>query len=222
VDKATYQQLQYLTLRKEIEDCLQRSFQIMVGGATLIPVLVGLIGHYAATPILLTLPMMVVVVALLYLNQWNSIMRCGRYIRTKIELEIMGNDGWEAWLEAPPDAEVGAVHNRFVDNYLAYAFYLLIGAYYFATSFISVTYARRAYGELAEWVTLGVYVFIGLVMGIIVLRRVPTNTTTKKERQRDHAAAREAAARPATVAPEEIRLDNATPPARSDDRPVKT
>jgi hypothetical protein len=223
VDKATYQELQYLTLRKEIEDSLQRAFQIMVGGATLIPVLVGIIGHYAATPILLTLPMMVVVVALLYLNQWNSIMRCGRYIRTKIEPQIMGDDGWEAWLEAPPDPEMGAVHNRFVDTYLAYAFYLLIGAYYFATSFIAVSYAFRTYGSLARWITVGVYGAIAVIMGIIVIRRVPTNTTTKRERLRA-AAARKAAAHRGRAAhgKRTIRLDDANPPARSDDRPVRS
>lgn len=207
VDRAAYQQLQYTTLRKEIEDSLQRAFQIMVGGATLIPVLVGIIGHYAATPILLTLPMMVVVIALLYLNQWNSIMRCGRYIRTKIEPEFMGDDGWEAWLEQPGDPEIGAVHNRFVDTYLAYAFYLLIAAYYFATSFIAVTYASRSYGPVAEWVTLGVYCVIGALMGFIVIRRVPTNTTTRKER---------------VLAQRVVHLDEANPPAPSDQRPVKS
>ncbi len=66
MDKVRFQELQYLTLRKEIEDSLNRSFQIMVGGATLVPILVGIVGHYAATPILMTLPMMVVVIALLF------------------------------------------------------------------------------------------------------------------------------------------------------------
>jgi hypothetical protein len=184
VDKSTYRQLEYLTLRKEIEDSLNRSFQIMVGGAGLIPVLVGIIAFYAATAILLTLPMMVVVIALLYMNQWNSIMRCGRYIRTRIEKPILGEEGgWEAWLESPPDTRIGAFDNRLVDSYLVYAFYLLTGAYYFATSYIAVSYARRAYGGVAEWATLGVYIAIGILMGVIVIRRVPTRTVTTKERQ---------------------------------------
>jgi len=183
VDKVRFQELQYLTLRKEIEDSLNRSFQIMVGGATLVPILVGIVGHYAATPILMTLPMMVVVIALLYLNQWNSIMRCGRYIRTRIEPQMMGDEGWEAWLESHPDTHMGAVHNRLVDTYLVYAFYLLIAAYYFATSFIAITYAHRSYGSAGEWATLGSYTIIGLSLGYIVLERVPTHTTTKKERQ---------------------------------------
>jgi hypothetical protein len=183
VDEVRFQELQYLTLRKEIEDSLNRSFQIMVGGATLIPILVGILGHYAATPILLTLPMMVVVVALLYLNQWNSIMRCGRYIRTRIEPQMMGDQGWEAWLESHPDTHIGAVHNRLVDTYLVYAFYLLTAAYYFATSFIAVNYAHKTYGAVGEWVTFGADLAIGIAMGYIVLERVPTHTTTKRERE---------------------------------------
>lgn len=183
MDTARFQELQYLTLRKEVEDSLNRSFQIMVGGATLIPILVGILGHYSATPILLTLPMMVVVIALLYLNQWNSIMRCGRYIRTRIEPKMMNDQGWEGWLESHPDTHMGAVHNRLVDTYLACAFYLLTAAYYFATTFIAVTYAHRSYGAAGEWVTLGVYVAVGAGMGYIVLNRVPTHTTTRTERE---------------------------------------
>jgi hypothetical protein len=182
VDKDRFLELQYLTLRKEIEDSLNRSFQIMVGGATLIPILVGILGHYALTPILLALPMMVIVIALLYLNQWNSIMRCGRYIRTRIEPEMIGDQGWEAWLESHPDTHMGAVHNRLVDTYLVYAFYLLTAGYYFATSFIAVTYAKKTYGSITEWVALACYIGIGIAMAYIILERVPTHTTTKIER----------------------------------------
>jgi hypothetical protein len=184
VDKSRFLELQYLTLRKEIEDSLARAFQIMIGSATLIPLLVGIIGHYTATPILTTLPMIVVVSALLYLNQWNSIMRCGRYIRTKIEPEIVGEDGWEGWLESHPDTHAGTVHNRLVDTYLQYAFFLLAAAYYLATAFISVGYAAKFYGPAGRWASLAVYSAVGIGMGAIVVRRVPTHTTTKRERQR--------------------------------------
>ena len=183
MDRGTYLQLQYQTLRKEIEDSLARSFQIMIGGAALIPILVGVVAKYAATPILMTLPMTVVVVALLYLNQWNSIMRCGRYIRTHIEKPIMPNDGWEVWLEAPPDRRIDVYDNRIVDAYLMYAFYLLIAAYYFATSFVAVTYSHIAYGPIAPWVAGNVYGIIGILLGIIVVRRLPVRTTTRSERE---------------------------------------
>lgn len=169
----------------------------MVGGATLVPILVGILGHYTATPILLTLPMMVVVIALLYLNQWNSIMRCGRYIRTRLEPEMLGEEGWEAWLESHPDTHMGAVHNRLVDTYLVYAFYLLTAAYYFACSFIAISYARTSYSPVAAWLALAVYIVIGLTMGYIILERVPTHTTTKRERHllgEAHAAAQAAPA----------------------------
>ena len=199
MDKETYQQLEYLTLRKEIEDSLNRSFQIMVGGATLVPVLVGIVAYYAATAILMTLPMMVVVVALLYMNQWNSIMRCGRYIRTRIEDRVMGEEGgWEAWLESNSDPRIGSVDNRVVDTYLVWAFYLLAGAYYFVTSYIAFLYADRAYGDVVKWTILGAHIVIGIVMAIIVVRRVPTRTTTPRERKLARAEALDpAAARPA-------------------------
>jgi hypothetical protein len=201
MDKARFQELQYLTLRKEVEDSLNRAFQIMVGGATLIPILVGILGHYTATPILLTLPMMVVVIALLYLNQWNSIMRCGRYIRTRIEPEMMGEEGWEAWLESHPDTHMGAVHNRLVDTYLVFAFYLLTGAYYFATGYIGVTYAHQKYGAAGQWSTLAAYVVIGIGMGYIILERVPTHTTTKKERELPGKATSQAQSQAVASAP---------------------
>jgi hypothetical protein len=198
VDKDTYQQLEYLTLRKEIEDSLNRSFQIMVGGATLVPVLVGIVAYYAATAILTTLPMMVVVVALLYMNQWNSIMRCGRYIRTRIEDRIMGGEGgWEAWLESDADPRID---NRIVDTYLVWAFYLLAGAYYFVTSYIAFIYAGRAYAEVVKWIILGAHVVIGIVMAVIVIRRVPTRTTTPTERRLARARALSTAGAGSTAA----------------------
>ncbi|WP_034262360.1 hypothetical protein [Actinospica robiniae] len=174
--------MQFHTLRKEIENCLDRAFKIMVGSATLIPAVVGIVAYYSATPILITLPMVVVVTVLLYLNQWNSIMRCGRYIRLNIEKEIMGSDGWEAWLESTYDPNIGSVDNRLVDTYLVSAFYLLAGAYYFATAYIAFAFARHAYGASAGWVVAAVYAVIGVSMGTIILRRVPTNTTTQQER----------------------------------------
>ena len=182
MDRAKYQELVFLTLRKEIEDSLDRAFKIMVGGATLIPAVVGIVAFYSATPILMTLPMVVVVTALLYLFQWNSIMRCGRYIRLKIERDIMGDDGWEAWLESDYDPKIGSVHNRMVDTYLVIAFYLLTAGYYFATCYIALTYAWDEYEKFITWVALAVYILIGVGLGLIVFRRVPTNTTTQQER----------------------------------------
>lgn len=226
MEEIRFLELQYLTLRKEIEDSLNRSFQIMVGGATLIPILVGILGHYTATPILLTLPMMVVVIALLYLNQWNSIMRCGRYIRTRIEPKVLGDKGWEAWLESHPDTHMGAVHNRLVDTYLVYAFYLLTAAYYFATSFIAVTYAHKAYGPIAEWFTLACYIIIGAGMGYVILERVPTHTTTRVERLRmeakviassshDHLNGARGAAVTAGAASSAVHTSKAAPPSKA-------
>jgi MFS family permease len=175
MDRKEYQELQFRTLRTEIENCSERSFKIMVGGAALIPVLAGILVHYSATVVLLALPLVVVVMALLYLNQRSAIMRCGRYIRTKIEPDIMGEDGWETWLESVPD-------NRRVDNYLVWALVLLSFAYYGAATYISWNHARMAFGLVWEWVVLAVYIPLGLAMVIYVLWRVPKSTSTKKER----------------------------------------
>jgi hypothetical protein len=237
VDKNRFLELQYLTLRKEIEDSLARAFQIMIGSAALIPLLVGIIGHYTATPILMTLPMMVVVSALLYLNQWNSIMRCGRYIRMKIEPQIVGNQGWEGWLESHPDTQMGTVHNRLVDTYLQYAFYLLTAAYYSATSYIGVLYAYRSYGSVGEWLSLGVYIAVGLGMGVIIVFRVPTHTTTKEERllteqqvegpplglnSKDISIVDAIGSSPASASPSVVFIDEGTPLSRPHNQPVKS
>ncbi len=182
MDRAEFQRLQFLALRREIENSLDRVFKIMVGGPTLIPVIVGVLGYYAVTPILMALPMLVIVIALLYLNQWNTIMRCGRYIRTRIEPDVVGLEGWEEWLESKGETEVGSVSNRLVDMYLSYAFYALTAAYYLATTYIAVLYARSNYGPAGQWSTIGVYGVLGAAMAFIVGQRLPNNTTTKLER----------------------------------------
>lgn len=181
MDRRSFQELQYRTLRTEIENGLERVFKIMVGGATLIPILVGIAGHYSATPILMALPLTAVVTALLYLNQWNGIMRCGCYIRTKIEPEVIGSDGWEAWLESPSPS-VGRARNRLVDDYLTYAFYLLSAAYYVAASYIAFAYGYTDFGPLVAWPALGAYLMIGAVMGTVVVRQLSFNTALREER----------------------------------------
>jgi hypothetical protein len=181
VDRSKYLELQFQTLRQEIEHCLDRAFKLMIGGATLIPILIGTLARYSATAILMVFPMVIVVMVLLYLNQWHSVMRCGRYIRTNIERDILGNDGWEAWLEMTFEPELGHLNNRRVDTYLVNAFSLLSAAYYFASCYIAISYASNAYGPISAWITVAGYTLIGLVMSFILLRRVPTSTTTQHE-----------------------------------------
>jgi len=182
MDAERYLELQYITLRKEIEECLTRSFQIMIGGATLIPIIAGVADKYAATPIMIALPMVVVITALMYLNQWSMIMRAGRYIRTEIESRLDAPVGWETWLEARGTDQATAVDNRLVDRYIALAFYILASAYFFAASWVGFLYARDHLHYGLSWVVLGVYCLTAVAMLIVLLRRVPTTTTTKAER----------------------------------------
>src|SRR5207253_2013711 len=120
-------QLQYETLRKEIEEAHGRAFKIIIGGLTIVPAIWSAIRSLDKAidlgPVTLLLPFIVVVTVLLFLAQNAAIMRCGRYIRLNIENAVPSIIGWETWLEKPREA--GEPDLRGVDKYLIRSFYVL-------------------------------------------------------------------------------------------------
>ena len=176
MDLNEFMKQQYVTLREEIRETKNRIFQTMGFGLVVIPGSHFLAQSYKIDTVTLSLPVLVLVVALVYLSENNALMRCGRYIRLVIEPQMKGVVGWEAWLEkkASWDARRG-------DKYLAYAFYLLFFVYFTGSVFVVTRFILANYGVLSASLLLGGYVAIGVWFVIYLLRSIHVSTTTDSD-----------------------------------------
>jgi hypothetical protein len=115
-DENKFLELQYMTLRKEIEDAKGRAFKILAGEAFAIPLAQFFIksSNEGVEVVLVILPVLIIILVLRFIYENNSIIRCGAYIKCFIEpyyinkysqdLKSSGNNkdaykGWEEWLE---------------------------------------------------------------------------------------------------------------------------
>ncbi len=173
ITRADFLREQYITLRGEIKDTKDCTFKIAAIGLFILPA-----GQYVAKImdaqfLLLFLPFLVISVALLYLSENHSLMRCGRYIRLHIESEIPNLIGWEKWLESRDPCEP-----RSVDRYVAYSIYLVLAAYYIASVWVSFNHCNVGYGLVPSIVLLGFYVAIGVLFVAYLVIKVRSTTTT--------------------------------------------
>lgn len=164
---------QYLTLREEIKETKARIFWIAAIALFIAPA-----GHYVARTmdaqiVDLFLPLLVVSVALLFLSENHALMRCGRFIKHHIEPQFSDQQGWEAWLETPDVTEP-----RNVDRFAAYAIYLVLGAYYIASTAAAQRYCLATYGAGESHLLLGVYGALGLIVTAFLIRNIRSSTTT--------------------------------------------
>jgi hypothetical protein len=175
MDKAEFLKNQFLTLRREVEESKNRVFQTMGFGLVVVPGSHFLAQAYQIDTVTLSLPILVVVVALVYLSENNAIMRCGRYIKYHIEPQVADVVGWEAWLERR-----SAYDTRAVDKHMSYAFYLLFFVYFAGSVFIASRFALSAFGTLLTASLLGGYIAVGIWFLIFLFKssRVSTTTTT--------------------------------------------
>ena len=178
MEKGEFLKYQYLALREEIKETKRRIFQTMGFGLIVVPASHFLSQAYKIDTVTLTLPILVVVVALIYLAENNSLMRCGRYIKHYIEPEINDVLGWEEWLETK-----SCYDTRDVDKYLSYAFYLLFFVYFAGSVFFAFCFAFLKYGVMPTALLLGVYVAIGIWFIIFLLRNIRISTTTEYDCQ---------------------------------------
>ncbi len=180
----TFLEWQYESLRKEIETGLERSFRLVIGGATIVPALHIILRTYSPGPIALALPFIIPILVLLYLAQMNQVMRCGRYIKEQIEPHVGGGiKGWETWLEDRPLHELGEKESdpdrRKVDNYIFTAFGIISFVYYLISVFIAVSYLPTWSGPF--WVAIALYSVIGLFLLWLILDRRTEVITTQHE-----------------------------------------
>jgi hypothetical protein len=132
MDRAKFLELQFQTLRKEIEETKSRIFTLELGliGAPLIPPLVQIFLRPSNTSELNSLwenlsglfiaatPFFIIILMSAFIAQRTGLMRCGTYIRCHIEPLIDGITGWETWLETRP-------RQRRSDQFSFYSFLLI-------------------------------------------------------------------------------------------------
>jgi hypothetical protein len=171
MDRNEFLKQQYITLREEIRETKDRIFKTMGFGLIVVPGSNFLAEAYRLDTIILSLPILVVVVALLYLSEENALMRCGRYIKHYIEPSVRDVVGWEQWLEK--DSNWNA---RNVDRHLAYAFYLLFFVYFVGCVFVAGRFAITSYGVIQGAILLGAYIAVGIWFLIYLVYSLRTST----------------------------------------------
>ena len=176
MNKQDFLKEQFLTLRKEIEATKSRIFKSLGFGLVIVPTSHFFAKSYKIDTIILSIPILVIVVALIYLSENNALMRCGRYIRLHIEPEIEGVIGWEKFLETPSE-----IDPRSVDKYLSYCFYLLFFVYFAGSVFLAGRFSLEQYGLTVHSVLLGAYIAIGIWFLTYLLRSIRVSTRTKLE-----------------------------------------
>ena len=167
---------QYISLREEIKETKTRIFKIAGFGIFVVPAAQYIAKAYQLDIIFIALPLLVIMVALLYLSENHALMRCGYYIKEHIEPKMI--IGWEAWL-----AEKGRYDRRSVDKYLSYSFCLLFLIYYSGALYAVGRYALHEFGATAMLAMVGSYVVIGVTFIIYFYIHMKTCTTTVHEKK---------------------------------------
>jgi len=171
MDRDTFLKEQFISLREEIKDTKARMHRTIGFGLLAIPAGNFLAQNYQIEVVILTLPILIIIVSLVYLSESNALMRCGRYIRTYIETEVIDTVGWEQFLEtkSPWDA-------RATDKYLSYAFYLLFILYFAGSVWMAGEFALERFGLLTANILLSAYsmIFVLFVVLLILKMRITT------------------------------------------------
>ncbi|MEE9294412.1 MAG: hypothetical protein V3W34_05530 [Phycisphaerae bacterium] len=122
---------EYRTLRVEIAAIKSRLFKIVAFGSVAVPVLTFL-GEMPDTRVVsLILPFVVLVLTILFVADQQELMRCGRFIRERIEPRFEKGAGWESWLESQTDLRV-------LDKCLFGCFVITFFVFYFVSSGMAI------------------------------------------------------------------------------------
>ena len=176
IDHQRFLELQYSTLRKEIETAKSNMFKLVVGGAAVIPAAQSLANTYSIGAITLALPLIVVVLVLLFLTENHSIMRAGTYILEQIEPKAEGVIGWETWL----NSTMGSGGKRTVDKLLVFAFAVLAASYFMVSVVLAARYALQEFGLQGQYLVGGAYLGIGVVLVFVLYSQAQTDTKASK------------------------------------------
>jgi uncharacterized membrane protein len=174
VDREKFLELEYQTLRHEIEKSKENMFKLVVGGAAVVPAAQSLASTYNIGAITIALPLIVVVLVLLFLSENHSMMRAGTYILEIIEPSIEGDGGWETWLSSKQNSET-----RTVDKMLIFAFAVLASCYFIVSVVLAVRHALAEFGKHGQYMLGGAYLAVGVVLAFYLYSQARTNTQGK-------------------------------------------
>jgi len=178
--KDDFLKMQYEALRQEILSTQRRNLQTLGFGALSIPAASYLAEVHKIPALSLTLPLLILGIALLYLADNHGIMRCGEYIKEYVEKDLVSEDflGWETWLDK------GQEHGtRSTERYTSWCFYLLFLLYFATAVYIAGSYMAS---NFIRWTAIGVtatYCALGLAVGFHIVQSLRLGTAraaTKK------------------------------------------
>jgi uncharacterized membrane protein len=174
MDKDDFLKMEYCTLREEIKETKSRIFKL--AGLAIIgtPSAYFLAKALQMDLLILVLPGFICTILLFYLSESHALMRCGLYIKTKIESE-MDNEGWENWLELEQSGT--SRDRRFVDKLANIFFNILFIIYYIAAVFEANKIAFNTLGTNSVYL-MGAYAGILIVFIAIMVYCWPTSTRT--------------------------------------------
>ena len=175
-DSRSFREIEYMSLRKEIETSKSNMFKLVIGGAAVIPAVQSLGNSFQIGAITLALPLIVVVLVLLFLTENHAMMRAGTYILEEIEPRLTEAGGWETWL----NTSKGGSGKRTVDKLLIIAFAVLASSYFIVSVVMAAKHALQEFGEKGQYVLGGSYLGIGILLVIMLYSQAQTDTKPSK------------------------------------------
>lgn len=172
VDVKEFALLEYESLRIEIAVAKKNMFQLIMGGAAIIPAAQSLAISYSIGPVTLALPLILLVLVLMFISENRAMMRAGQYILEKIEPQFSKDGGWESWL----NTSNGIDETRSVDRILIFAFSVLSSFYFIVSVVLAWKYAADEFGRNGKYIVAIAYVVVGVVLATILYSQAQTDT----------------------------------------------
>ena len=166
MEKLEFVKEQYQALRSEIDLIKNRLFKIVCLGLVVVPVLTYLAELPDTRFVGPLVPFVILMLVIQFLAEEHALMRCGRYIRERIEPLIEQGAGWEAWLESQPGL-------RTMDKCLFGCFVITLFVFYVLSAGMAIEklWTSDAGGMSGEYKAVaGIIVYgIGAIWMIIIL-----------------------------------------------------
>lgn len=171
---------QYISLREEIKETKSRIFKLAGLGIVGMPASYFLAHTYKLEILIISLPILICTILLLFLAESRALMRCGMYIKEQIEPIFQQQNidfkGWEHWLQETKQGEPG---RRIVDVLVVVFFYILFAFYYVASVSLAAQTCNNKFGTIGFASVLGLYIGLGVVFIGFLFRSFKHSTSTK-------------------------------------------
>lgn len=184
VDDRVYEfkKLQFESLRKEISESKSHLFKLIGIGPLILP-LTGVLKNYPdlLSGLVYCLPFAFIIMSLLYLAEFQTMMRCGMYIREEIEPSFTDEDnlGWEQWLEE----NASEIRTRMADKIVFICYHFFCIGSYLVTSHSAVMHLDP--GRTRILVIAGYSVVALILLWIIIKTKFSTNILKYKRANRN-------------------------------------